>query len=517
MRPNATTGPSTPPQRVWVAIRTWPEGRICSGCFARACETYGACPGCGIHRLLPGRLTNGDGEQQPCCSDCAPGIGDFTCTRCGQEGWHHYKGVCGRCVLGDRLAAHLDDGTGRIRPELVEFYDRIVAMPRPRTGILWLSKPHVAPILHALAHGHVPLTHAGLSTLEPLRSVVHIRDLLMASEVLPPIDRHLILFEQWLDTWLAALQNSECDGAPHHTAPSGDPDQPASATVQILRQYATWHVLHGLRKAADRGPVGHYRDQRARHQLRVAAQFLEHLHLRGLDMSECCQADIDRWFATASYSASEPLRPFLVWAIRTHHTRRLTLPSARQMPARPISLQDRVEILQRVVAGEGMDLTERVIAALILLYAQPLSRIVRLTVDDVHTDSLGRLSLRLGDPPAPIPAPFDTIVGSHLDARQNLDTATNPNSTWLFPGRRAGQPLHPTSIRLRLTTLGIPNMPSRSRALREMLLQAPPAVVAGMLGYNADKAETIAAETGATWKRYASGTRDHKPRPQLGS
>jgi len=81
---NATTGPSTPPQRVWVAIRTWPEGRICSGCFARACETYGACPGCGIHRLLPGRLTNGDGEQQPCCSDCAPGIGDFTCTRCGQ-------------------------------------------------------------------------------------------------------------------------------------------------------------------------------------------------------------------------------------------------------------------------------------------------------------------------------------------------------------------------------------------------------------------------------------------------
>jgi hypothetical protein len=39
-----------------------------------------------------------------------------------------------------------------------------------------------------------------------------------------------------------------------------------------------------------------------------------------------------------------------------------------------------------------------------------------------------------------------------------LITATNPNSTWLFPGRRAGQPLHPTSIWLRLTTLGIPTI-----------------------------------------------------------
>lgn len=60
-------------------------------------------------------------------------------------------------------------------------------------------------------------------------------------------------------------------------------------------------------------------------------------------------------------------------------------------------------------------------------------------------------------------------------------------------------------------------MPGRSRALREMLLQAPPAVVASMLGFHAGKAETIAAETGATWKRYAAGTHDRTRRPRLGS
>lgn len=77
---------------------------------------------------------------------------------------------------------------------------------------------------------------------------------------------------------------------------------------------------------------------------------------------------------------------------------------------------------------------------------------------------------------------------------------------WLFPGRHAGQPLHPTSMRLRLSAIGIPNLPGRSRALREMLLQAPPAVVAGMLGYTAGK-----AEAGATYKRYAAGARTNAP------
>ena len=121
-----------------------------------------------------------------------------------------------------------------------------------------------------------------------------------------------------------------------------------------------------------------------------------------------------------------------------------------------------------------MDLTERVIAMLILLYAQPLNRITRLTLDDITVDEHGQMLIRLGDPPAPVPAPFDAIVNDYLAARPNLTTATNPNSDWLFPGRRAGQPLHPTSIRRRLSTLGIPNLPGRSRALREMLLQAPP-------------------------------------------
>ena len=104
--------------------------------------------------------------------------------------------------------------------------------------------------------------------------------------------------------------------------------------------------------------------------------------------------------------------------------------------------------------------------------------------------------------------PFPQIVTDYLARRSNLTTATNPGSRLLFPGRRSGQPLHPTSVRLRLHQLGIPNLDGRSRAIRELFLQAPPSVVAAMLGYNeASGAEVIAAQAGTTWKRYAAG--DH--------
>lgn len=99
-----TSSPSPPHLRgrVLTAVRNWPDGRICSGCYAKACETYGVCDRCRVDRLLPG--IGPDGQRW--CTNCA-GLGNFACTRCGQEDWNHYLGICGRCVLRDRLAAAL--------------------------------------------------------------------------------------------------------------------------------------------------------------------------------------------------------------------------------------------------------------------------------------------------------------------------------------------------------------------------------------------------------------------------
>lgn len=486
-----STPPPDPRGRVWVALRNWPEGRICSGCFAKACETYGICEGCGVDRLVPGIGPAG----QRWCTDCAGGLGDFRCGRCGQEGWHHYRGVCGRCVLRDRLTAALDDGTGQIRPELVALFDHMISMERPQSGILWLTKPHVGPMLRAVAYGEVPLTHEGVATLSPASASIHLRDLLVVAGILPPVDRFLFLFEHWLPGWL--------DEVPH------------LEDRRILTGYATWHVLRGLRATAATGQVGHYRQQIARRRLRTAAAFLTDLRDHDLVLAACTQHHLDRWFAQALEVDRTNLRPFLRWAISSRHIPRLRVPPFKTSVPAPIPAQQRLDLIRRLHSSTEMDLTERVAALLVLLYAQPLSKITRLTIDDI-TVTEGQMFIRLGDLPAPVPPPFDGLIAQHLADRPNLMSATNPNSQWLFPGRRAGQPLHPTTIRLPFQQLGIPNLHGRTRALREMLLHAPPSVVAGMLGYTPGPAEAIAAEAGATWKHYAAGDHARTRRPRIG-
>jgi hypothetical protein len=482
-----------------VVARRWPEGPVCTGCFVRACETYGRCACCGIDRLLPGRDATGQGL----CTDCA-GLGDFTCTRCAQEGLRPYAGgVCGRCVLRDRLAVLLDRGDGTIRAELVPFYDAICAMSRPRSGLLWLSKKHVPPILTALADERFPLTHASLSTLSPARSVTYVRDLFVAHGILPPADRFLLMFEKWLPGWLATIP---------------DPDH-----AKILERYATWDVLRRLRRTAQSEPIGPYRNQNARYHLRVAAAFLDHLHRHGTTLADCSQANLDRWATTATTADRETLRLFLRWARVSKLVPPLILSTKPQLPQAPVPGREQLRTLRRILTDTRIPCDDRVIAMFIALYAQPLSRIVWLTISDViHADAGHSTSahpaintavdtavfVRLGDPPAPVPPPLDQLLLEHVATRTNQTTATNPSSHLLFPGRRAGQPIHPTTARLRLHALGIPNLLNRRSALHQILRTTPAPVVAGMLGYNPGNTERIAADSGITWARYV-----HAPRP----
>ena len=101
-----------------------------------------------------------------------------------------------RARLQAHLAELLDDGTGRIRPELQPLADSLLAMPKPDRALNWLrNNPQLPGYLHALAHGEVPLTHDGLHRLNSPRTAAHLRDLLMACGALPAVDRPLLPFE----------------------------------------------------------------------------------------------------------------------------------------------------------------------------------------------------------------------------------------------------------------------------------------------------------------------------------
>jgi hypothetical protein len=89
----------------------------------------------------------------------------------------------------------------------------------------------------------------------------------------------------------------------------------------------------------------------------------------------------------------------------------------------------------------------------------------------------------------------------------HLNTATGPDSPWLFPGTRAGTHLHPNTIRNRIRALGVNLLGARNRALADLVTQVPPPVIADALGYSHQvpfKHAAHAAEPGA---RYAGRQR----------
>lgn len=410
------------------------------------------------------------------------------CERCGTAGRRYRRGLCGPCALTVDLQAVLDDGTGGIRPELEPFADGLARMSNPRAGINWLSRPHVHVMLRRLADPAVAITHETLDGMAPWRSVAYLRDLLMLHGVLPPVDRHLMLFQRWLHEVLDRIDDTE-----HR---------------RVVERFAVWHVQRRLRQFADRGPITEKQTQQARAEVRHAIGFLAWLNSRGRALGACGQADVDAWYGGA-YTARRLTHTFLRWAIHAKLIGRLHIPHQDTRSPSPISQRQRLDLIRRLITDDAIELPTRVAALLMLLYAQPLTRILRLTTGDVlGTDT--EPSIRLGDPLSPVPEPVAGLLRTHLGNRLNLTTATNRNADWLFPGRRGGQPLTSDAIQRQLRRHQIPALNGRAAAIRHLVLQAPAPVVARMLGYTHDQTARLAAEAGSPWSHYGPGTRDDR-------
>ena len=472
---------------------SWPDGHVCRTCSDRAVRTRGTCPGCGQERALPGRRP-GDGAA--ICTDCAGFSQSFACSRCGFEGKLHGGRLCSRCALADRLAGLLDDGGGRIRPELVPLAGSLLAMDNPLSGLTWLytRKGRVGSpedLLRRLGRGEIALTHEAFHALQPWRAAAHLRELLMACSVLPAVDKQVCSLERWLPGHLAGITDD--------------------VHAQIIRRFATWEVLPRLRARAEKKPVTPAARRHAGDQVKRATAFLQWLSGRGLTLPDCRQADIDAWYAKNNEHARLALRAFLQWCVASRLTGRFRLPAAVIRHAAPLPDHERVSHLGRVLTSQDLPLRTRVAAAIVLLCAQPLSRVVRITLDDVIRDG-DQVLLRIGEPPSPVPAPVADLLLRWTDNRDNMNTATNRNSPWLFPGRRAGQPMNPDALAALVNDIGIPTIAGRASAIRQHVLEMPAPVVADALSYHPVTTAKLAAQAARTWSRYAPG--DHlRPPP----
>ena len=461
---------------------TWPEGSICRRCYQRATRIHGACGPCGQQRLLPGLL-----DEIPVCVDCASIPKDFHCTRCGREDEPVRVGLCAHCCLTDDLTGLLADPTGAINPTVLPLFTALTQQVHARSARTWLTiNPHATKLLRDLAHDVVPLEHATFTDHHEPAKVAFLRELCIEHGLLPPVHLDIERFATWLD----------------YKLPAADP-----ADARLIKQYARWVHLNRLQRLADAGDLKKGSFLAAKQSTTVALDFLAHVRRTGLSPATCTQACVDDWLATGPTTRSLA-RAFVRWAIAHRHIPSLTFPYRVAKTEPVITQQQRLEHIGRLIEpGDDLATDERAAALLLLLYAQPLTRIVGMQLVQVR-DEHNALTVSFTDDALTIPGPFAQIIRNHLAALPNQNTSAHRDTPWLFPGRRPGQHLNQTTLMNKLRDAGIDLRGARNAAMRALVLELPAPVVADSLNYSYNVTDKHRRNAGATFLDYATRRTD---------
>jgi hypothetical protein len=169
-------------------------------------------------------------------------------------------------------------------------------------------------------------------------------------------------------------------------------------------------------------------------------------------------------------------------------------------PATPIDSDERWAVARHVLHAPGIDVADRVTGALVVMYAQPLTRISRLTLSDLVIQP-ERVAVRLGASPVELPKPLAGYARELLARRKpdprKAKLPTDPG--WLFIGGHPGRPMVPNALGTRLRRLGVRPGPHRRAALYQLAAELPAALVTDLLGLSPTTANAWARLAGRSW------------------
>lgn len=182
---------------------------------------------------------------------------------------------------------------------------------------------------------------------------------------------------------------------------------------------------------------------------------------------------------------------------RAQH-RPLTAPAHGSELSLNVIAQDyRWALVRRLVTDHQLAAPDRAAGLLVLLFAQPPSRITRLTTDHV-LDTGDHVRLRLGREPVLVPAPLDDLLRELVTRRRGRSTIPpGREPTWLFHGIYPGRPMDPSSLSRRLRVIGVQPRQARNASLMDVASELPAYVFSRLFGY--------CQKTADNWNTEASG------------
>ncbi|WP_293236142.1 recombinase XerD [Mycolicibacterium sp.] len=355
---------------------------------------------------------------------------------------------------------------------------------RPESILKWKRTPRVHELLTALANGQIGLTHDGLDRAGADRGVNHLRSILEHTGVLAARDEPLVRFERWLEAKLEALIEPAVRGP--------------------VEQFATWHHLRRLRQTTVPGQDSAAAVRYAKQEVTEAIQFLTWLHsTHRRTLASCLQPDVDEWLASGPTTRLK-IRNLLAWAKKARVNGSVHVTYRQAPPSRSLTQEQRLAWLRELLTGDCETLAYRVAGTILLLFAQPLTRIAALPTSAITITDVD-VQISLGREPIPVPQPFAEMLIDHVGSRPSLRAAGGiATSPWLFPGFSAGRHVAPEVIRERLERLGIDLLGARNTTLQSLVGAAPPPVVAELLGYSYGTAQLHADIAAQPWARYVT-------------
>lgn len=453
-------------------VAHWPDASVCGYCYKQAHRTRGTCA-CGHTGILPGII-----EDKPACSSCSGIEVNIVCQRCGNEDELYTGAVCWRCVLKNRVDELLaDPQTGKTAPQLRVMADALKNMERANSGLTWVNQPHVTAMLRQLAT-NPEITHETFDELPRSRTRDYIRALLVEHGALPARNETMARFQEWSATAVDAVEMAD-----HR---------------DLLNRYVHWHILKRMRSMSET-TTGSF--LRYKQSVTVAAKFLNWLTSVNRSMDDLSQADVDAWIAGGK-TTNELVSRFLGWTRDIGVTSsEIVVPPHRRGTSRPLDVKEQRQHLAAVKRTDA-DLApaDLAMSILVLVFAQPVSRAVKLTWDDVVVRE-DEVSLKLGDFAIVLPEPLDAPWRKLADTAPGRTAAHAAGSRWVFPGQVPGAHVSATTVVNRLRK-HFSARAARLGTLREITKTTPASIVADVLGYPASTIELHAKLASADYTRY---------------
>jgi hypothetical protein len=155
-------------------------------------------------------------------------------------------------------------------------------------------------------------------------------------------------------------------------------------------------------------------------------------------------------------------------------------------------------VLRRLLHDHELGLRERFAGSVLLLYAQPLTRIAQLCTSDITMTDRGETAITFARGANVLPEPLASIALALRCQR----VADGVQDGWLLPGRKPGTHITAEHLRKRLAVHGITSRPGRHGALLALAGRLPAPILAERLGIHQARAAQWARAAGATYSGY---------------